>query len=279
VAEDNEVNQFVARKLLASHGYDCDIVANGRLAVSAVSHRHYDLVLMDCAMPEMDGFEATRQIRAAEAAAPNSRHLPIVALTAEAIRGDREKCREAGMDEYVSKPINPKDLFAKIRLLTTVAPKPATPPASILPAESLPAVNLSNPSNTPAETNPAPKAPEVIPIDVAALLARSMGDAGFATETLQRFKIQARKDLALLQQSVESHIAPEAARLAHGLKGIAGHIGATSLRATAARIESLGNSADLDQIEQTLAELKTEIDRCIECIPAAVERLETAAAA
>jgi CheY-like chemotaxis protein len=254
VAEDNEVNQYVARKLLASNGYECDIVCNGRLAVSAAARRHYNLILMDCAMPEMDGFEATLHIRAAEVSAGGSRHVPIIALTAEAVRGDREKCRDAGMDEYVSKPINPDDLFSKIRLLT------ANPPQT---ADRVDASGLT--------AAPAVKPPS--PIDVPALLARSMNDAGFATETLVRFKAQVAKDLDLLQKSVAARAIPDAARLAHSLKGIAGHIGAASLRDTAARIESLGNAADVAQIESTLAELKTEIDRCVESIPDAVRQL------
>ncbi len=124
LAEDNEINQTVASEILMRCGYSCDVVPNGRSAVDAV-HRHpYDLVLMDCQMPVMDGFEATREIRRREqeeqAAGSRDQRLPIVALTANAMMGDREKCLEAGMDDYVSKPVNPADLIQTIeRLLQT----------------------------------------------------------------------------------------------------------------------------------------------------------------
>jgi hypothetical protein len=114
VAEDNEMNQFVTEETLRMVGCTCDIVADGVLAVQAVGNKRYDAVLMDCQMPTMDGLEATRRIRANEAAVPCARRLPIIALTADAIQGDREKCLEAGMDGYVSKPTNAEDLFAAI---------------------------------------------------------------------------------------------------------------------------------------------------------------------
>jgi CheY-like chemotaxis protein len=117
VAEDNEMNQFVVRETLKRAGCTCEIVGDGSLAVAASEIGPYDAVLMDCQMPVMDGLEATRRIRQREAATRASRRIPIIALTAEAISGDREKCLAAGMDSYVSKPINPAELFAAIDAL------------------------------------------------------------------------------------------------------------------------------------------------------------------
>jgi CheY-like chemotaxis protein len=117
LVEDNEVNQMVAAELLAEAGYTCDCAADGRKAVEAVARKSYDLVLMDCQMPEMDGFEATRAIRAREARGPlpgRVGRLPIIALTANALKGDRERCIEAGMDEYLSKPLHPDHLLQTI---------------------------------------------------------------------------------------------------------------------------------------------------------------------
>ncbi len=114
VVEDNKVNQKVAIHILRKSGFRSQIAQNGIEAVEAVRHSHFDLVLMDCQMPEMDGFEATRQIRAEEGV---SRHLPILALTANAVMGDRERCLAAGMDDYITKPVQPRELVSAIRRL------------------------------------------------------------------------------------------------------------------------------------------------------------------
>jgi CheY-like chemotaxis protein len=110
VAEDNLVNQMVAARLLERRGHQVAVAATGREAVAAVERERFDLVLMDVQMPEMDGFEATAAIRQAEAG--TGRHLPILAMTARAMKGDAEHCRLAGMDGYLSKPIRSADLYA-----------------------------------------------------------------------------------------------------------------------------------------------------------------------
>lgn len=111
VAEDNGVNRLLASRLLERLGCTVDVVRNGREAVEAVAKATYDAVLMDCLMPELDGFEATRAIRERE---PDGRRLPIIALTANAVAGDRERCLAAGMDDYVSKPIVRGELEAAL---------------------------------------------------------------------------------------------------------------------------------------------------------------------
>ena len=115
--EDNVVNQLVVRRmLLEKHGYDVVVVVTGREAVTAVERERFDLVLMDVQMPVMGGFEATGVIRAREA--QHGGHMPIIAMTAHAMRGDRERCLEAGMDDYLCKPVDPKSLLACVGRLT-----------------------------------------------------------------------------------------------------------------------------------------------------------------
>ena len=114
VAEDNRINQMFIVELLKHCGCTCDVTANGDEVLEARQHQRYDLVLMDCQMPEMDGFTATREIRRREAAGELPSRLPIIALTANALKGDRERCLEAGMDDYLSKPIDSKQLQAML---------------------------------------------------------------------------------------------------------------------------------------------------------------------
>jgi len=127
LAEDNEINQAIACELLSNSGFDCTVAPNGTAAVDAVRREAFDLILMDCQMPEMDGFEATREIRRLEAAGQlpvqQGRRLPIIALTANALKGDRERCIEAGMDDYASKPIDLKALLATIDSIRSTSPQ------------------------------------------------------------------------------------------------------------------------------------------------------------
>ena len=115
LAEDNAVNSMLALRLLKSLGWSVELVRNGREAVDAVSTAQYDLVLMDCQMPEMDGFEATQKIRARES---HGRRIPIVALTANAMDSDRQRCLDAGMDDFLTKPISPEALRASVERWT-----------------------------------------------------------------------------------------------------------------------------------------------------------------
>jgi CheY-like chemotaxis protein len=132
VAEDNAVNRMLVTAILTKRGHTTVNVTNGRDAVAAVGGSLFDLVLMDVQMPEMDGLEATAAIRKAEGV--TGAHVPIIALTAHAMKGDREVCIAAGMDEYLSKPINAEELFVLIEALTGVTGSTPEPEQASRPA-------------------------------------------------------------------------------------------------------------------------------------------------
>jgi CheY-like chemotaxis protein/HPt (histidine-containing phosphotransfer) domain-containing protein len=136
--EDDAVNQAVIEGLLSSWGLTVDVAADGRLALAALTRERYDLVFMDCMMPGIDGFEATAEIRRLEAAAPGRRRTPVVALTASAMAGDRERCLAGGMDDYLGKPVRPADLRALLqRWLAWTEPPPLPEPLDAATLEEL----------------------------------------------------------------------------------------------------------------------------------------------
>jgi two-component system sensor histidine kinase/response regulator len=121
IAEDNTVNQTLARRLLEKHGYLVSVAGDGREALAALESQSFDMVLMDVQMPGMDGFEATAVIRQQEHL--SGKHLPIIAMTAHALKGDQERCLAAGMDGYVSKPIRSKELYRIIESVLDPEPR------------------------------------------------------------------------------------------------------------------------------------------------------------
>jgi CheY-like chemotaxis protein len=134
VVEDNIVNQRVAMRMLEKHGCRVDVVANGREAVDATACIAYDCIFMDCQMPEMDGFEATTHIRQREM--QTGQHVPIIAMTANAMLGDREQCLEAGMDDYVSKPVKSAELMVVLQRWTHPSPPEHDHLAPITPSRA-----------------------------------------------------------------------------------------------------------------------------------------------
>jgi PAS domain S-box-containing protein len=240
LAEDNEVNQEVAREILTDTGLTVEVVNNGAAALAAATSKKFDLILMDCQMPEMDGFEATRRLRAAGLT------LPIVALTANAISGDRERCLAAGMTDYVSKPIDPEQLLATLRrLLGTTTPAPAAP------AEA-----------------PKPQ-PPTTPIDVPSLLNRCRGKAALAEKLLNTFAASADAQLAELRSTLTAANWETFTRVAHTIKGASANLSASPVSAAAADLERLGKAADSASAEAALARLESEIRDCLAYIPRA----------
>jgi CheY-like chemotaxis protein/HPt (histidine-containing phosphotransfer) domain-containing protein len=298
LAEDNEINQMVATAILTKVGVTCDIVDNGIRAVEAAMTGCYDLVLMDCQMPEMDGFEAAREIRRRETTggvSPENR-IPIVALTANAIKGDREQCLQAGMDDYLAKPIDIEKLCAVLRSMLTrarhhrEAQLPTEPAAkagdrthaqthaAVLPAISSAVAHfLQAPGNADAPLVPDPAASkEMPPLNIGELCARCANDIEFTQRLLHKFQDRVADDLAALARNITERKLDEATRLAHSLKGSAANLAAPAVRAVAAEIEAMGRAGDVSQAQDALQRLQREVDRCLAYIPQAIASLNSA---
>jgi len=239
VAEDNPVNQKVAVAMLAKLGYQADAVANGIEAVRALSRIPYAAVLMDCQMPEMDGYQATAEIRKQEGA---SRNVPIIALTAKAIEGEAEKCLAAGMDDYLSKPVDVHLLDALLRrwvgrdgnaLATATSDDGTKASGAVLDRNKL--AELRSLEVGPGQT------------------AFSEWTAMFLEDTPPR--------LALLGDAVDRGDTRIVEQIAHYILGASAHVGATGIAALCSQIQALGRSGDFGPASKAVDELLAEYER------------------
>jgi signal transduction histidine kinase/DNA-binding response OmpR family regulator/HPt (histidine-containing phosphotransfer) domain-containing protein len=239
LAEDSAVNQLLVVRMLAKRGHSVAVAANGKEALTALEAEEFDAVLMDVQMPEMDGFEATARIRKREEM--TGRHLPIIALTAHAMRGDRERCVKAGMDGYLAKPIRAAELFEVLESL------PAGPaiPRSIAEA-------------------PARPAPTVIdgPIDPQALAGlralESAGETGFLGEAIRTFLASTPGRLTSIRQAEESGEAKALESHAHSLRGSCGALGARRMAALCQEVETLAEAGRVAETAPLIARLVQE---------------------
>ncbi len=247
LAEDNPVNQKVARMVLERLGLEVTVVNNGREAVTAWRAGGHDLILMDCQMPELDGYEATREIRRVEQGrtnvGKNSKSIPIVALTAHAMKGDDEKCREAGMTDYLTKPLDRTKLQACLeRHLGKLGGSP-----------------------TEAEVPPAVDAPQAAaPVDWNAFLKSMDGDETLARELVDLFIESGDETLAAILNALGSNDYARVGEQAHSLKGASANLRATATAQAAARLEAAARSGDVPQIDTLATALKTEVARTID---------------
>ena len=234
VAEDNRTNAFVVLAQLQKLGYKADVVMNGAKAVEAVERGGYDLVLMDCEMPIMDGYEATRRIR--KSLQPE---IPIVALTADAMPPARERCLSEGMNDYLAKPLELSRL------------------AEVL-ARWMPAVRVPNPARPPSGETAGP---EVFIFDEESLLRRLMGDRQLAGAVLHGFLDDVPRQLKNLRKLLSEEDASGVRLQAHALKGAAATAGAEALRKTAHTLEKAGNTGHLDPCPELVARAVEEFEQ------------------
>jgi CheY-like chemotaxis protein/HPt (histidine-containing phosphotransfer) domain-containing protein len=211
VVEDNMVNQIVARKNLEGLGLQVILAENGRIALEILERQRFRLVFMDCQMPELDGFEATRILRTGGRVLDHT--VPVVAMTAHALKGDRERCLEAGMDDYISKPLDPHVLRQKVM-------------------KWLPGLDVS-PGRVESDSGLEPDSL----FEEALLLGRVLGDPEIARLAVTAFLSDAPNQMRMLEAGLRSGNPIQVRAISHTLKGAAGNVGMKSLARSASEME------------------------------------------
>jgi two-component system sensor histidine kinase/response regulator len=243
VAEDNKVNQKVAVRMLERLGYRADVAANGLEAVEALSRIPYSAVLMDVQMPEMDGYEATSEIRHREKS--EGRRTPVIAMTANAMVGDREKALEAGMDDYVPKPVKPEEL-------ETVLKRWASKPGTVTP-------DLKEESDTPLARGAG------VSLDPGVLEGLRQlqveGEPDVVNELIELFLDDVPLQLVALREAVEGGNADSVKRVAHTLKGSSVNMGAIRLAKVCEQLQEMVAAEELKMAPSLLDELEAEFHR------------------
>jgi len=230
LAEDNQVNQLVASRILEKLGHQVTVVSSGRQAVSAAQAGKFDVIVMDVQMPEMDGLEATAEIRRWERT--TGKHVPIIAMTAHAMKGDRERCLEAGMDGYTSKPIRIKELEQAISKL-------------------VPTVSVDVPVSKSDEAEPV--------IDHRAVLEGFGGNRRLLSQSIRLFLADYPQRLAEIREAIGRGDANALARAAHALKGSVGNFALKDVFAIAQRLETMGRKGELATAGQQCIALESEL--------------------
>jgi signal transduction histidine kinase/CheY-like chemotaxis protein len=242
LAEDNAINQKLAVRLLEKEGHHVTVVGNGREAAAAVQTRRFDVVFMDVQMPDMDGLEATALIRQGEVSnggfALDSGRIPIIAMTAHAMKGDREMCLAVGMDGYVAKPLQTEELWRALDAL--------------VPAD--------NKSAAPQPATPMPQ-PDAGGADKAAALKRTGGDAQLLRELVQMFLQECPGLLTEIHSAIAAQDAPKLRRASHTLKGALGTFAAQSAHDAAEQLEEMGRQGNLNGGAEAYVTLEAAIER------------------
>jgi len=229
LVEDNAINQEVASEMIRHLGHTCECLANGAEAQGVVAEGRHDLVLMDCQMPGLDGYEATVRIRKWESENGEDSRIPIVALTAHAMKGDRERCLAAGMDDYLSKPLQADELAA---MLTNWLGTTRRSPTSEAEADR-----------------------------EAAIVARCSGNRALAARLLRKFVSETAVEIAAISTALENGDPGQIAEAAHRLKGAAGSLALDASEAAAAELEKLGLEGNIAGAAGVMATLQEEVQR------------------
>ena len=258
VAEDNLINQKLTVRILEKLGYQSDVVENGQEVLAALARGSYALVLMDCQMPIVDGFEATKLLRQREAAeqgaaAPDSHttpHIPIVALTANAMRGDRERCLAAGMDDYLTKPIRKDDLKGVLERWI---------PPSVHPQVTYPSDAERRENETDTEALP-------VIFDVAATLRNIGGDRALLEDLIELFLERHETMLERIRMALAAKDQDAVEQAAHALKGTANNLSASEVVLSAGQLEALGRLGTLVEGPMIYTQLEKAVFRLVQVL-------------
>jgi len=263
VAEDYEINQVVVREFLRRFGLECEIVGDGQVAVDRAQSGEFDMILMDCQMPLMDGLQAARVIRDAETPdhglSRNGKRIPIIALTANAVAGDREECLEAGMDDYLTKPITCQALT---NMLLRWMPTPQSKGLEPIPNETAQRACVGSASVSEA-------------FDVEQLMSQCFGDSDLAIELLNMFELRGRQSLRDLEEAIAGNNRLAVQHLSHGVKGVAANLCALRLRESAGALErrSMDESVVLKSLLDEIHDFRTDLMLCLESVPHTRQKL------
>jgi two-component system sensor histidine kinase/response regulator len=235
LAEDNEINRELAVRLLTKRGHSVRVATNGRMVLEILETDQFDAILMDVQMPEMDGFETTAAIRSKEAI--SGKHIPIVAMTAHAMKGDRERCLEGGMDEYISKPVNPEELMEVLESFSE--------------------------HTIPVQESPEPMRPV---LDHQVALSRVGGDEALLIDLGMLFRAESAKLLATIRDAGERKDFDTLQRAAHSLKGSVATFAAEDAFDAAFKLERLARSQEWTGIDDAISTLNAEIERVMSAL-------------
>jgi PAS domain S-box-containing protein len=241
LVEDNPINQKTAAAILRKAGFVVDVADNGLHALEAFDRGSYDIILMDIQMPEMDGYETTRAIRRRE---QNDRHSVVIAMTAHVMKGDRERCLEAGMDDYLAKPINPEEVFSVLG--KWLEPKPGAKPEPTTPEAAAGEAAV-------CRLVPAPA------VDLEDAMDRFDNERGFFREMLAQFLQLLPGQMKEIEEALAANDADAVQKIAHNIKGSAGTLSARKLYSIVLQMEERGRAGDLSGMGELLEDLKCEI--------------------
>jgi CheY-like chemotaxis protein/HPt (histidine-containing phosphotransfer) domain-containing protein len=266
LADDNVVNQKVALRLFDQMGYHLDIAADGVEAVEAVERHGYDIIFMDVQMPEMDGLEATRRIRELERAT-SKRPSIIIAMTASAMLGDREKCIQAGMDDYLAKPVRPEAVRAALeRWGPKVCPAPGAP------ADPSPPLDGEDPALA-AALSVSPVELSAPPVDLERLMEMAGPDESSVRELVKLFLLQTSEQLGELRQALAAGSGRDVARIAHKAAGASSTCGMTAIVPALKQLEREGHEGQLGVAASHLQQAEQALDRVREFLDAYLQTL------